>query len=64
MAHAKFYEQEIHENFPRCKLRKYTLSGIINSVIGSDLTIKQFDVHPSWKNYNLPGEFTLVADKD
>lgn len=63
MAHAKFYDQEIRENFPKCKLRRYTLSDIINSVIGCGLTIKQFDEHPAWKNVNLPGEFTLVADK-
>lgn len=63
MAHAKFYEQGIRENFPKCKLRRYTLSEIINSVIGSGFIIKRFDEHPAWANAELPGEFTLVADK-
>lgn len=63
MPHAKFYDQEKRESFPKCHLRKYTLSEIINAVIGAGFTLTRFDEHPAWTNGDLPGEFTIVANR-
>ena len=63
MAHARFFEENIREQMPKCSYRKYTISEIINSVINSGFTLRKFDEHPAWTNENIPGEFTLVASK-
>jgi 2-polyprenyl-3-methyl-5-hydroxy-6-metoxy-1,4-benzoquinol methylase len=63
MAHAKFYDDEKRKKFPRCSLRRYTLSEIINSVINKGFIIRKFDEHPAWYNKDLPGDFTILADK-
>lgn len=63
MAHARFFDEETRRHMPRCSYRKYNLSEIINGVLACDFTLRRFDEHPSWENENLPGEFTLVADK-
>lgn len=63
MAHARFYEEEIRAQIPKCSYRKYTISEIINSLIMNGFCLKRFDEHPSWKNENLPGEFTAIAVK-
>ncbi len=61
MAHARFYDEEVRRRMPRCSYRKYTVSEIINAIIGSGMTLTRFDEHPSWANKKLPGEFTAVA---
>ena len=63
MAHACFYPEEIRAQFPRCLLRRYTMSEIINAVIRAGFTLRQLEEHPAWENPDLPGEFTAVADK-
>lgn len=63
MAHARFYDAEKRKRFPKCSYRKYTLSEIINAVIGAGFQLQRFDEHPSWSNPNLPGEFTIIACK-
>lgn len=63
MAHARFYDDHIRRQMPKCSYRKYTVSEIINSVISSGFTLRSFDEHPAWENEKLPGEFTIVADK-
>lgn len=63
MAHARFFEEDIREQMPRCSYRKYTVSEIINSIINSGFTLKRFDEHPAWTNEKIPGEFTAVAIK-
>lgn len=63
MAHARFYEEEIRRNFPKCSYRKYTVSEIINGVIEAGFILRRFDEHPAWTKAHLPGEFTLVAAK-
>lgn len=63
MAHARFYDDEIRKHMPKCSYRKYTISEIINAVIGNGFTLKSFDEHPAWTNKKLPGEFTIVAGK-
>lgn len=61
--YAKFYDYEIRKHFPKCSLRLYTLSEIINSVINSGFNIKSFEEYPAWTNKKLPGEFTILAQK-
>ena len=61
MAHARFYPEEIRKQMPRCSLRKYTVSEIINAIIRAGFILKQFDEHPAWEDDKLPGEFTAVA---
>lgn len=63
MAHARFYDEEIRGNFPKCSLRKYTISEIINSVIDAGFSLNRFDEHPAWTNRDLPGEYTIVVTK-
>lgn len=63
MAHARFYPEEIRRRMPRCSYRKYTVSEIVNAIIGSGLALARFDEYPAWENDRLPGEFTAVAVK-
>ena len=63
MAHARFYEEEIRSQMPKCLCRKYNISEIINSVIQCGFTLERFDEHPAWENPEVPGEFTIVAKK-
>lgn len=64
VAHAHFYEEAFRSQIPKCSLRKYTLSEIINAAIDSGFSIKRFDEHPAWTNPELPGEFTMIALKN
>lgn len=63
MAHASFYDEEKRITFPKCKLRLYTLSEIINSVINNGFRLISLEEHPHWINKNIPGEFTILAGK-
>lgn len=64
MAHARFFEDNIRRQMPKCSYRKYTVSEIINSIINSGFYIKSFDEHPAWTDDKIPGEFTAVAIKE
>lgn len=64
MAHARFYPPEVRAQFPKCRLRRYTFSEIVNAVIGAGFTLRRLDEHPAWENPEAPGEFTIVATKD
>ncbi len=63
MAHARFFEENVRKQMPKCSYRKYTISEIINSVINSGFTLRKFDEHPAWTNEKILGEFTIVASK-
>ena len=63
MAHARFYDEEIRKQIPKCHYRKYTISEIINGIISSGFTLERFDEHPAWEDDKLPGEFTAIARK-
>lgn len=54
---------EIRKQIPKCHYRKYTVSEIINSIIGNGFTLRRFDEYPSWENDMLPGEFAAIAEK-
>ena len=64
MAHSRFYDEEVRKQFPKCSYRKYTVSEIINAVIGAGFSFQRFDEHPSWTNPAIPGEFTIIANKE
>lgn len=72
----RYFDQELYEediayqthfdpaeqaDFPKVLLRHYTMSEIVNSVIGSGFTLLQLDEHRGWNGENIPWEFTLVA---
>ena len=61
MAHARFYDEPVRSQMPKCLYWKYTVSEIINAIITAGFCLKRFDEHPSWENADLPGEFTAVA---
>ena len=63
MAHARFFDEEIRRQMPKCSYRKYTISEIINAMIRSGFSLERFDEHPAWTNSDIPGEFTAVAKK-
>lgn len=63
MAHARFFEEDIRKQMPKCSYRKYTISEIINSIITNGFCLKKFDEHPAWTNEKIPGEFTAIAIK-
>lgn len=63
MAHARFYDEEVRKQFPKCSYRKYTISEIINAIIGAGFGFQRFDEYPSWTNPAIPGEFTIVTVK-
>ena len=63
MAHARFYPEEIRTQMPKCSYRKYTVSEIVNGIIGAGFVLDRFDEHPSWTRPEVPGEFTAVAVK-
>ena len=63
MAHARFFPEEIRSKMPKCSLRRYTMSEIVNSVIRSGFRLDRLDEHPAWETDQLPGEFTIIAYK-
>ncbi len=63
MAHARFFEEAVRAQMPKCSYRKYTISEIINAVINSGFVLKKFDEHPAWTDSRIPGEFTIIAIK-
>ena len=64
MAHARFFDDSIRRQMPKCSYRRYTISEIINAIIRNGMRLKQFDEHPAWENESLPGEFTAIAIKE
>lgn len=63
MPHARFYDEEVRRQFPKCQLRLYTMSEIVNSVMDAGFVLQRLDEHPAWTNSDLPGEFTIIAGK-
>ena len=63
VAYKEFLDEAENEEFPDCSYRFYNISEILNSMIKSGFTIKEFNEYPSWTNKKLPGEFTVYAIK-
>lgn len=51
------------EDFPKCSLRYYNISEILNSMIKAGFVIREFNEEPSWTDDKLPGEITIYAKK-
>jgi 2-polyprenyl-3-methyl-5-hydroxy-6-metoxy-1,4-benzoquinol methylase len=63
VAYKGFFSEEEQSDFPDVLVRFYTLSEIINAVLEGGFTLNKFDEHPHWDNANIPGEFTIYAQK-
>lgn len=63
VAYKDFLYEAENEEFPKCSLKFYNISEILNSMIKVGFTIKEFNEDPSWTNEKLPGEFTVYAIK-
>ena len=63
MAHARFYDEEIRKQIPKCQYRKYTISEIINGIIDAGFTLERFDEYPAWEDEKVPGEFVAIGRK-
>jgi 2-polyprenyl-3-methyl-5-hydroxy-6-metoxy-1,4-benzoquinol methylase len=61
VAYQDFFPKDEQEDFPKCSLRFYTLSEIINSVITAGFTIEEFLEHPAVDDEKRPAEFTIIA---
>ena len=57
------FAEEEQKAFPKISVRYYTMSEIINSVIASGFTLKEFIEHPHWEDSKRPVEFTIIAYK-
>lgn len=64
LAYKSFFTNEEQQEFPKCSLRLYTISEILNSTIEAGFIIKEFNEEPSWTDETLPGEFTIYAIKE
>lgn len=63
VAYKSFFDEKEHSDFPPVMIRMYNLSEIITSVLDVGFVLKSFEEHPDWANQNIPGEFTIVANK-
>ncbi len=63
VAYQHFFEKDEQAAFPKCSLRYYTISEIINAVIRSGFVLHAFNEHPNFEDRKLPGEFTIIAHK-
>lgn len=59
MAHARFYDDEIRQQIPKCSYRKYTISKIINAIINTGFILDRFDEHPAWTKIIYPENLQL-----
>lgn len=60
----KYFTEEERKAFPKCWLRFYTMSEIINASVSSGLRIEELTEHPKRDVPKWPGEFTLIAVKN
>ena len=63
VAYQTMFSQKEQEAFPKCLMRYYTLSEVINSVIAAGFTLKEIIEHPHWEDTKIPVEFTIIAYK-
>jgi len=58
-----FFPEKEQAAFPKILVRYYNMSEIINSVISSGFTLKEFIEHPHGEDKKRPIEFTIIACK-
>jgi len=64
VSYEKFYDEDAKKDFPKCLLRFFTTSEIINAFAGAGMVIERFDELPRYDEIkNIPGNFTLIVRK-
>lgn len=63
VAYKGYFDEQEQLDFPDTSLRLYTLSEIINALLGAGFIMKRFDEHRGWKKEPIPWEFTILAEK-
>lgn len=64
VAYKAYLHEKANAHAPKCRLRLYTISEIVNAMIRNGFTIKEFNEHPSYVDSKIPGEFTIYAMKE
>ncbi|MDY4140637.1 MAG: class I SAM-dependent methyltransferase [Eubacteriales bacterium] len=54
MAHARFFDESVRRQMPRCSYRKHTVSEIINAIIASVFCLQRFDGIPPGRTSGSP----------
>lgn len=63
VAYQQFFPKEEQNDFPKCRLRYWTLGEIVTAFAGAGLTIEQLIELPHPEFANVPGLFVLTANK-
>lgn len=63
VAYQSFFRGDEQALFPKCALRFYTMSEIVNGVLASGFVLTELLEHPDFSDPKLPGEFTIIAKK-
>ncbi|GGP09052.1 class I SAM-dependent methyltransferase [Oceanobacillus neutriphilus] len=63
LAYKDYFDEAEQTDFPNVSVRLYTLSDIINAVIGSGFQLEKFEEHRGWNGEDIPWEFTILAKK-
>lgn len=58
-----FFGEQEDEYFPDVRVRYYTISEIINSLVAAGFKLQKFEEHRGWNGENIPWEFTIAANK-
>jgi len=63
VAYESMFPEEERDSFPKCLLRRWTISEILNNLVGNGFYLKRFDEHPNISYGWIPGSYTIVAEK-
>ena len=63
VAYQQFFSEEEQSDFPKCRLRYWTLGEIITAFAHAGFTIEQLVELPHPELADIPGQFTLIATK-
>ena len=63
VAYQQFFPEEEQNDFPKCKLRYWTMGEIVTAFAGVGLTIEQLVESPHPQLADIPGQFVLTATK-
>lgn len=63
VAYEGFFDEAERAAFPKCSVRLYTVSEIVNAVLGAGFTLTRLDERPSYDDARLPGILTVLATK-
>lgn len=63
VAYQRFFPQEVQSDFPKCRLRYWTLGEIVTAFAHAGLTIERLVEVPHPQLAGIPGQFILTAHK-